>query len=325
MRKNIFSLLFCAVWSLAAVAAPQAGWEPSVKASLGGLIAENRGNADAYAVFDFDYTLVLGDSSYVCLWQILETGDFRDANMVARLMVDLPEACRPEVEACVHGVDAETRVKAFWPLYRRFWRARGDAFGCAWRSRLFAGYERDDLRGLARAAMRENARRTGHRPDAHVPSEKRGFVVLPEVVRLLADLRAAGIAVYVVSGSRTELLLEGTGPAFGLNIPPNCVFGCDSGVEAGRKPQFIRAQIAPRHHGRDPVLVAGDSMGDYAMFTEMPGVRRALIFHRANAGAGSAPLRRLIESAPGPDGKFLVQGRDEPNGRMIPSHCSVFD
>ena len=70
------------------------------------------------------------------------------------------------------------------------------------------------------------------------------------------------------------------------------------------------------------MLVVGDSMGDYGMFTELPGVERALVFRRRNARPADAPLRQLIETAPGPQGKFLIQGRDEPNGRMIPSHES---
>lgn len=300
------------------------GWEPSVKTGLEQVITANRGDRNAYAVFDFDYTLAIGDSSYVCLWRILETRDFRGGDMVGLMSEGVPQALLPQVEAVFSATDGVQTVQRFWPLYRRLWNDPGEAFGCEWRSRLFCGYTPEALTELARTAMHENARRLGHRPDVNVPSEKRGFVILPEVRRLVHDLRAAGIATYVVSGSFSGVLKVATGPEFGLDFPSDCVFGCDTGVVAGEKADFIRRRLAPRHGGRDPVLVAGDSMGDYAMFTELPGVQRALIFHRANRRTVDTPLRKLIDEAPGPKDKFLVQGRDEPNGRLIPSHNSIF-
>ena len=244
--------------------------------------------------------------------------------MVGLMSAGVPKALLPEVGAVFAATDGVQTVKRFWPLYRRLWTNQGEAFGCEWRSRLFRGYSSEALEELARTAMHENARRVGHRPDPNVPSEKRGFVILPEVRRLVHNLRAAGIATYVVSGSFSSVLKVATGEEFGLDFPPDCVFGCDTGVVAGEKAAFIRRRLAPRHGGRDPVLVAGDSMGDYAMFTELPGVQKALVFRRANKRNVDAPLRKLIDEAPGPNGKYLVQGRDEPNGRLRPSHESVF-
>ena len=315
---NVFASL------LLAILIPS-GWEPSVGRALEDLVAKHRGDPTAYAVFDFDYTLVLGDSSYVCLWRILEQRDYRGGNMAERLSEGIPEELKPRVRELFAAEDGGTAVKRFWPLYRHIWNTQGDGFACAWRSRLFAGYSSPDLAELARTAMREERKRTGFRPDANVPSEKRGFVVIPEVVRLVRDLQSAGIAVYVVSGSRTELLEVATGEEFGFGISPQRVFGCDSGVIAGQKTSFIRNRLAPHHGGRDPVLVAGDSMGDYGMFTELAGVEKVLVFRRANARPSDAPLRAFIDTAPGPKGKVLVQGRDEPNGRLLQSPVSVFN
>ena len=309
-------------WSGAIAAA---GWEPSVRRALEGRVTKPRGDSTAYAVFDFDYTLVIGDSSYVCLWQILEQRDFRGGDMAKLMGEGLPGELQPRVREVFAATDGTETVKRFWPLYRHIWNTWGDGFACEWRSRLFTGYSSADMAALARTAMRANRMRIGNRPDANVPSERRGFVILPEVIRLVRDLQAAGIAVYVVSGSRTELLKVATGREFGFDIPSEHVFGCDSGVVAGQKPAFIRTRLAPRHGGKDPVLVVGDSMGDYGMFTELPGVEKALVFRRRNARPDDASLRAIIDTAPGPNGKFLVQGRDEPNGRLLQSHVSVFD
>ena len=97
--------------------------------------------------------------------------------------------------------------------------------------------------------------------------------------------------------------------------------GVMTGGGSGHKPAFIRAHIASRHHGADPVLVGGDSMGDYGMLTEFKGLQAALVFPR---DLGQRKMDELIASAPASGGKVLVQGRDEPHGRFRPNHSSVY-
>ena len=163
--------------------------------------------------------------------------------------------------------------------------------------------------------------RPGLRPDATVPSEKRGFTIAKEMRELIASLRAAGIDVYIVSGSDTALLRVAAGAEFGLGFPADHVFGRDSGVIAGRKHEFVRSRIAPRHHGTEPVLVAGDSMGDYAMLTEFKGLQTGLLFHR---NWRERKMHDLAESASAANARILVQGRDETRGVFIRSNRSVF-
>lgn len=164
------------------------GWEPTVKRSLDALVMRHRGDSGAYAVFDFDYTLALGDSSYVCLWRILENRDFRGGDMVKLMGEGLSSDLKARVRDVFAATNGVETAKLFWPLYRHIWNSRGDGFACEWRSRLFAGYTTADRIDLARAAMRADSKRVGHRPDVNVPSEKRGFVILPEVIRLVHDL-----------------------------------------------------------------------------------------------------------------------------------------
>ena len=185
---------------------------------------------------------------------------------------------------------------------------------------MFRGYAPQELAALARLAIPDEMARPGLRPDAIVPSEKRGFVIAKEMRELIANLRAAGIDVYIVSGSDTSILRVATGKEFGLCFPEDHVFGRDSGVIAGRKPDFIRDRIAPRHHGAEPALVVGDSMGDYAMFTEFKDLQAGLLFHR---NWREREMWELAESAAG-KGRILVQGRDEFRGVYIPFARSVF-
>ena len=90
----------------------------------------------------------------------------------------------------------------------------------------------------------------------------------------------------------------------------------DGGVKYGCKPEFIRANIAPRHHGAEPVLTAGDSMGDYGMLTEFKDLQLALVFRRKWK---NPQMRELVERG----GRVMAQGRDEVRGCFIPSQESV--
>ena len=111
-----------------------------------------------------------------------------------------------------------------------------------------------------------------------------GFSVPQEVKDLVRTLKESGIAVYIVSGSFQDAVLAGSDGRYGIAFPAENVFGIHMKHDAqGRlagwaddrfplpwaegKPDVIRRQIAVRHHGKAPILVAGDANGDYAMLT----------------------------------------------------------
>ena len=309
--------------SLAARAGLARGnWEPSVRAALAQTIEANRGNPDAYAVFDFDYTTAIGDLTYACMWHVLENRDFRGGDLEKTLAERLPEKYLPELRAVVArdgDADRGDFLRAWWALYRRLFRELGEPYAVEWRGRLFRGRDAQGLRELARvASAAERAKGVMYR-DARVPSEVRGLVFAPEMKDLYTSLQEAGIAVYIVSGSRESMLKAVAPAAFG--IPEDHIFGMSDdgtgGVATGRKPEFIRTHIAPRHHGAEPVLAAGDSMGDYAMFVDFPKLQRALVLLREPRGT---PLAELVAGAEASNGRVLVQGRDEPRGCFVPSH-----
>ena len=345
-------LAFCvmASWWLAANAAlAPGGWEPSVRERLDALIERNRGNPDAYAVFDFDYTTAIGDLSYVCMWQLLETFDFKfktdDFRSLMAEGVDSRHA--GEIDALA-ALAAKAKsfggkrlsdcpewrefVRRYWKLYRDIEADVGAYRAYLWRSRVFTGYTPDDLRRLAETAVPRALAEGGLKRDTNAPTEKRGLVITPEIKNLFGELRKAGISVYIVSGSYRDTLLVATGAAHGLDVPQGNVFGAelkkgsdgkfvaemtDDCVKSGRKPEFIRERIAPRHHGAEPVLAAGDSMGDYTMLTGFKNLQMALLFHR---NWREKEMRDLAASG----GTVAVQGRDEAKGRFIPSHEGVF-
>ena len=320
---------------------PPGGWVPSVRARLNALIERNRGNPDAYAVFDFDYTTAIGDLSYACMWRLLETFDVKMDDMRALFAEGLAPQYGEEADAICAlagklkpfaGRDQTDRpewqefIKRYWKFYRRLFKDIGEYRAYLWRSRLFAGYTPDELRALARAAVGQDLAKGGMYRSRFVPTEERGLAFPQEMKDLFRELRKAGIAVYIVSGSFQETLLAATGPDFGFDLDPSCVFGADfkkdaagrylpemveGCVKSGEKPAFIRAHIAPRHHGAEPILAAGDSPGDYTMLTEFQNLQLALLFRR------NWPQQMMHDLAAS-GGRVVVQGRDESRGCFIP-------
>ena len=322
------------------------GWEPSVRARLEALIERNRGNPAAYAVFDFDYTSAIGDLSYVCMWHLLETFDLKADDFRALFAKGLKPRHMAEIDA-LSALAAKLKplagrfltdhpewqefVGRFWSLYRKLYDEVGEYRSYLWRTRLFTGYTPVELRQLAKEAITQTLKMGGLSKPPYARTEKRGLAFPPEMKDLFQALRKAGIAVYIVSGSFQETLLEATGPDFGFDLDPANVFGADlkrdaagryyaepveGCVKSGHKPEFIRARIAPRHHGAEPILTGGDSMGDYTMLTEFKDLQLALLFQR---NWRERTMWDLIVSG----GKVAVQGRDETRGCFIPTHMCI--
>ena len=322
------------------------GWEPSVRARLDALIERNRGNPDAYAVFDFDYTTAIGDLSYACMWHLLETFDLKVDDFRAVFAEGLAPQHLDEINA-ISALAAQLKplagrtltdhpewqefVGRFWALYRKLYDEIGEYRSYLWRTRLFTGYTPAELRRLAKESIGAALQRGGLSKAPYARTERRGLVFPPEMKELFRALREAGIAVYIVSGSFQETLLAATGADFGFDLDPENVFGADlkrdaagryyaetveGCVKSGHKPEFIRAHIAPRHHGAEPVLTGGDSVGDYTMLTEFKNLQLALLFHRNWR-------ERMMWDLAFSGGKVVVQGRDEVHGCFIPTHMCI--
>lgn len=340
------------VMAVALTLAP-GNWEPGVRTELNRLVERHAGDKSAYAVFDFDNTTAIGDISNVCQWRMLETLAFK-ADVAMSLKSGIPERYHARVDrmtACVPALqklDETTRLaspawhafaQGYWTLYRDLLAECGTDVGYPWIGHPFAGYTSEEYQTFARAAARRMlAKGTGLSTDPDAPPQfPRGFMITPEMRDLFRTLTRSGIAVYIVSASNWELVQAMLDPEFGLEVDRDKVHAYrlkkdasgrylpqfDEGTlrpQAAGKVAIIRRHIAPRHGGAEPILTAGDSMGDYNMFTEFPRLEAALVFNR-NPKAG--PLADLIRRAPtSVSPKILVQGRDAAAGRLLPTHDS---
>lgn len=198
---------------------------------------------------------------------------------------------------------------------------------CLWMPSLFTGMTYDELTALTKESV-DYWMSSGRiwteewkSPDGKAEvSVQKGLVLPGDRENLYKALRGNGIDVYVCSASlETVVEAMACSPEYGLCVPPENVFGIrltgerivGGGFVPGYDQTFmdgkvacIRKLIAPRHGGKDPVLVAGDSSGDYQMLTSFEGMKLGLIFDRGS----SSSLRTLIDKVQSTDGSpYAVQ------------------
>ena len=84
------------------------------------------------------------------------------------------------------------------------------------------------------------------------------------------------------------------------------------------KTEAIRAYAAPKYGGKDPVLIGGDSNGDYSMLTSFPGMRVGLIIDKGQTEAGIGDLRKqaLEAEAGGEPSRYVLQRRGDPKPKF---------
>ena len=80
------------------------------------------------------------------------------------------------------------------------------------------------------------------------------------------------------------------------------------------KTEAIRTYTTPKYDGRDPVLIGGDSNGDYSMLTSFPGMSVGLIIDKGQTESGIGDLRKqaLEAEAGGTPSKYVLQRRGDP-------------
>ncbi|MGM9734960.1 MAG: hypothetical protein ACI3ZL_00960 [Candidatus Cryptobacteroides sp.] len=187
---------------------------------------------------------------------------------------------------------------------------------CMWQPALFTGMSWDELQELTREsvdwwlAQGSIITQRWDSPDGRISVDVTTGLALPqESIRLYKTLKDNGFEVYVCSAS-LEAVVEAMAcsPRYGLDLSPDNVFGirlADADNFGGPfdenydqtflegKTACIRKLIAPRHGGRAPSLVAGDSNGDYDMLTSFDSLGVGLIIDCKRSG----PIARLAEKA----------------------------
>ena len=178
-----------------------------------------------------------------------------------------------------------------------------------------------------------------------------GLTFTDELKDLYATLQANGIEVYIVSASPIDTVLAAN-ETMGYNLPEDHVYAMRNKLgEDGRyineynydwggegkyaqtqgegKSTIITNFIAPQYDNAGPLMVFGDSSGDWNMMTdwmESGDTELGVIFNRYRK-PGSDPIwqgsNEAAQSIGDPDARFVLQGRDENTGELRPSEKSI--
>lgn len=224
--------------------------------------------------------------------------------------------------------------------------ALGYETGCLWILRLFNGMTKDEVREVAAKAAEDALKvkkihkdvwespKTGEAGKVRV-EVTRGLGIPEEMTDLYRALTDNGIEVYICSASMKEVVeAVACNPEYGFNLPPENVFGImlkgGGIIRAAYDPNYIptfkegkvrciRRFIAPNHGGNDPVLVGGDSNGDYEMLTYFEGLKAGLIINCERGGNIAELSSRAMEEA-GKDltgTRYLLQGRNYAKKKFV--------
>lgn len=181
-----------------------------------------------------------------------------------------------------------------------------------------------------------------------------GLTFTDELRDLYATLMANGIDVYIVSASHVDVV-RAANEAMGYGIPDNHVFAMQNKLDSsGRyineynydwggegkyaqtqgegKSTIIKNFIAPNYNDMGPLMVFGDSAGDWNMMTDWMAddgtgdTQLGVIFNRYRKPS-SDPIwegsYKASQTIGQDNAQFVLQGRDENNGQLRPSEKSI--
>ena len=265
-------------------------------------------------------------------------------------------------------IHATNQYQDFAAKLRYMYSAVGDTFDASvsypWVTYLFTGMTSQEVYDLAAeshaywAAYGRYASETWTSP-VELPGEagvvsvsfNTGLTFTDELKDLYATLMANNIDVYIISASYIDVI-QAANQTMGYNVPEENVFamrnkvdeegryineydydwggeGLYAQTQAAGKSTIITNFIAPKYDGAGPLMVFGDSAGDWNMMTdwmETGDTVLGVIFNRYRKPSsdpiweGSNEAAQTIGNA---DARFVLQGRDENSGQLRPSEKSI--
>ena len=161
-------------------------------------------------------------------------------------------------------------------------------------------------------------------------------LTFPEETKELYDvLVEQGFEIYVISASPVDIVRAAVKYG-GYPVPPENIYAIQyEYTPDGRitnkldakfivsknegKTEIIQKHIQPNHEGIAPVMVFGDSMGDFDMMVNLEGVELSVLFNRVFDDQTQDIIRESVAS----NKRFVVQGRNELTGQLNPGAETV--
>lgn len=245
--------------------------------------------------------------------------------------------------------------KDFSTKIRYLYDAIGDTFSSdisyPWVTYLFTGMTTDEVQELTREAIDhslelpiemvtlkspESLKNEAGQVEVNV---QKGIRTIPEMQNLYKTLMENGIDVYVCSASYIDVIIPfSTEEKYGYQVPADHIYAMrlvkendmiqtkfDTAYDQTQgdgKTKTIKKYIAEKHNNNGPILVAGDSAGDVAMLTDFDDMKVGLIFNRNKSGDIGELYKKATEKQ-STDQNYLLQGRDENTGKLIPEQGSI--
>lgn len=166
-----------------------------------------------------------------------------------------------------------------------------------------------------------------------------GIRIHEEIRGLMHALRANGIDVYVSTASIDDVVRVFAGnPLYGYGVPEENVIGLKLEIKDGKytnvykqnwhfnwgpgKTVGIKNVLASKK-GYGPIMVSGDSDGDAWMLREFADTSLGIVVNRIKTGEIGAVSKKAADVIGDPRARFVLQGRDENTGLMVPDEKSA--
>lgn len=260
----------------------------------------------------------------------------------------------------------------FWFTYSAMDSTFGYNISWTWLLNFFTGYTPAEVNALASEAIDYAALQEIKDVyyDSSLPGEagiiknsspelgnyfRQGLRATPEIKDLMATLRANGIDVYISTASLDSVVGGfATNPKYGYNVPADQIIGMRLNSDSdGRylpvipdpNTYAINAKIGKAININNllatkkklnPIMIVGDSDGDYEMMTQLSGfndvsqtinryapVKMVLIINRLKGGSFGQLCSSAASQIGTPNPFILLQGRDENTGSWIPSEKTI--
>jgi phosphoserine phosphatase len=227
----------------------------------------------------------------------------------------------------------------------------GTALADQWQGQLMSGMTSEQLTALSEKSIRKNlggelwkiklssSDKLKRRCNGLSSTTFQGLRIYPDMGNLYQALMDNGIDVYVVSASPEDIIIPITSSkAYGYHIPRENVFGArfakingllQPGLSPDRamtwgagKVELIKKQfIAPK--GYPPILVFGDSDGDFNMLSEFPETQMGFIVNRLKKGNIGGLCQQANKEMNDSRPCYILQGIDENTGLFNADEATV--
>ncbi|NLD31825.1 MAG: haloacid dehalogenase-like hydrolase [Trichococcus flocculiformis] len=168
-----------------------------------------------------------------------------------------------------------------------------------------------------------------------------GLAFPNELKELYHVLQANGIVVYVISASPVDVVqVAATHPDFGYGLDNEHVIGMyynkdengliQPSMQPGKnitkgpgKTAVITEQLMPKHNEKQPLMLFGDSTGDYDMMMELKDTKLCVLFNRYMNDDTQKMAREAFRTIEDENPRIVLQGRDENKGSLRPSEKTI--